>query len=95
MTYHIRNGKLVKGEKLHKREPEREQIKTSYHRELWMPGPVSRMARTIARAQLEREMRAKGQDPRNASEKQMENGVTVLLFNSGEFYLNKAKEVLR
>jgi len=95
MSYAIRGGKLVKRERLHKREPEREPIKTPYCRELWVPGPIQRMARTIARAQLEREMRAKGQDPRDASEKQMENGVTVLLFGSGEFYLNKAKEALR
>ena len=95
MSYVLRNGKLVKRERLHKREPQREVIKTSYHRELWQPGPVRDMARQIARIQFERELRAKGKDPRNISPGEMDNGVTVLLFNSGEFYLNKAKEALR
>jgi len=95
MSYVLRNGKLVKRERLHKREPTREIIKTSYHRELWQPGPVRDMAKSIAKVQFERELRAKGIDPRSITPRQMENGITVLLFNSGEFFLNKAKEALR
>jgi len=92
--YRRQNGKLVKVERLKRREPKREEIKTTYHRELWVPGPVQTMARTIALAQFKRELRAKGKRIEDISQRELENGVTVLLFNSGEFFLNKAKEAL-
>lgn len=95
MSYVLRGGKLVKRERLKRREPVREDIKTKYQRELWQPGPVQDMARSIAKVQLFREMRDKGKDPRLASAREIENGITVLLFNTGEYYLNKAKEALR
>lgn len=96
MSYHRVNGKLVKvrREKLSRREPVREPIKTQYQRELFNPGPVKDMARAIAKQQLFKEMRAKGKDPRDASPREIDNGITVLLFNAGEYYLNKAKDAL-
>ena len=95
MGYVLRNGKLVRRERLRRREPEREPIKTSYCRELWVPGPVQDMARAIAKQQFFREIRSRVKDPRLATAKEIENGITVLLFNTGEYYLNKAKEALR
>jgi hypothetical protein len=95
MGYVLRSGKLVKRERLRTREPKREPIKTSYHRELWAPGPVAEMARSIAKIQFMKELRAKGRDPKDVTSTELDNGVTVLLFNSGDYYLNKAKEALR
>lgn len=95
MSYIMRNGKLVKRERLNRREPVREPIKAPYCRELWVPGPVRDMARAIAKQQFMRELRSKGKDPRDLSSRELDNGITVLLFNSGDYYLNKAKEALR
>jgi hypothetical protein len=94
MSYHTVNGKLVKRERLKRREPVREPIKTKYQRELFMPGPVRDMAKAIAKQQLFKEMRAKGKDPRLATPREIDNGITILLFNAGEYYLNKAKDAL-
>jgi len=95
MGYVLRNGSLVKVEKVKRRKPVREEIKTTYHRELWNPGPVQDMARAIAKQQFLTELRRKGKDTTELSPKEIDNGVTVLLFNSGAYFLNKAKEALR
>lgn len=94
MAYVVRQGKLVRVAKV-KRKPAREPISNQYQRELWQAGPVRDMARMIAKQQLMRELRAKGKDPRLAGQAEIENGITVLLFNASSFYLNKAKEALR
>jgi len=94
MSYVIRKGKTVKLRRPRK-EHVREPIKTKYYRELWTTGPVAKVARMLAKEDLRKEWMRKGRDLREASEKQIDNGVTLLLFNSGEYYLNKAKEWLR
>ena len=94
MSYTQRNGKLIKRERLRRREPVREPITTRYQRELWNPGPVQDMARAIAKQQFFQEMRAKGIDPRSCTARQIENGITIILFNTGDVYLNKAKNAL-
>jgi len=94
MSYFLSNGKLVKRERLKRREPVREPIKAKYQRELFLPGPVKDMARSIAKQQLFKEMRAKGKNPKDATPREIDNGITILLFNAGEYYLNKAKDAL-
>jgi hypothetical protein len=95
MTYSVKGGKLVKRERLHRREPVREPIKTEYCRELWHSGPVSKVARMLAKEDYRKQLVRKGQDLRDYSEGWIDNEVTKLLFNSGPYYLNKAKEWLR
>lgn len=94
MSYRRVNGKLVKREKLRRPPPVREPIKSPYQHELFKPGPVRDMARAIARQQFVKELRAKGKDPRNVTATEMDNGITILLFNAGDYYLNKAKDAL-
>ena len=95
MSYVVRKGNLIKREKLRRRPPQREPINMGYQHELWKPGPVADMAWSIAKVQWEQDLRAKGIDPRTVSPGAMRQGVKVILFNSGEIYLNKAKEALR
>jgi hypothetical protein len=95
MSYFLRNGKLVRQQRVKRPEPIREPIKSPYQHELFKPGPVRDMAKAIAKQQFMRELRSKGRDPRDVSAAEMENGITILLFNAGEYYLNKAKEALR
>ena len=95
MSYIQRNGKLIKRERLKRREPQREPINMGYQHELWTPGPVQEMAWAIAKQQFFNDMRAKGVDPRTCSPGEIRNGIRLILFNTGEVYLNKAKEALR
>jgi hypothetical protein len=95
MSYDLRNGKLVRQEKLKRPKPVREPITTPFKHELFRPGPVRDMAKAIARQQFIKELRSKGRDPRDVSAGEMENGIIILLRNAGEYYLNKAKEALR
>ena len=94
MSYVQRNGKLVKREKLKRRAPQREPINMGYQHELHRDGPVRSMAWAIAKEQWKRDLRAKGIDWRDISEGQMRVGVELILFNTGEVYLNKAKAAL-
>lgn len=94
MSYRTVNGKLVRTERLKRPAPVREPIKSPYQHELFKPGPVRDMAKAIAKQQFIKELRAKGRDPRDVSATEMENGITILLFNAGEYYLNKAKDAL-
>jgi len=64
---------------------------TKFFRELWLKGPVRTEARRLARLELEANMRKRGEDPSKASKQQMENGITVLLFNSEDVFLKRAK----
>ena len=94
MSYSVRGGKLAKLRKS-QRQYVREPIKTKYFRELWTTGPVAKVARMLAKEDLRKRLMKEGHDLRNLSEKEVDNGVTVLLFNSEDYYLNRAKEWLR
>jgi len=94
MSYQLRNGKLIKRERLRRREPVREPIKTKYYRELWMDGPVRKEARRLARLDLRKEYEAKGGDFDSLSFTETNNAVTLLLFNSEDVYLQRAKHSL-
>jgi hypothetical protein len=95
MSYAIKDGKLIRRERLRKREPVREPIVAPYCKELWHHGPVSKVARMLAKEDYRKELMRKGQDLRQYSEKWIDNQVTVLLFNSGNHYMRRAKEWLR
>lgn len=64
---------------------------TKYYRELWNTGPVRTEARRLARADLAKQYNNKGQDLYLLSDRAIENAVTVLLFNSEDVYLKRAK----
>lgn len=95
MGYQIINGKVVRLRLPKKPRYSREPITTPFKHELFHSGPVRDMAWAIAKVQLFKEIRAEGKDPNLASSKQISDGITILLRNAGEYYLNKAKEALR
>lgn len=64
---------------------------TKYYRELWNTGPVRTEARRLAKLELEANCRKRGEDPRKLSHREMENAITVLLFNSEDIFLKRAK----
>ena len=63
----------------------------SYYRELWMNGPVRNEARRLAKEKLKEEFNRKGYRFDHVSPPQQENAITVLLFNSEDFFLKRAK----
>jgi hypothetical protein len=60
-----------------------------YYRELWNTGPVRTEARRLAAEMLREKYGAKVWD--NMTQKQRDNHVTVLLFNSEDVFLKRAK----
>ena len=62
-----------------------------YYRELWNNGPVRTEARRLARLDLRAHYIKQGKRLDLCTEKQVENAITVLLFNSEDIYLKRAK----
>jgi hypothetical protein len=62
-----------------------------YYRELWLKGPVRNEARRLAREELRKHYARKGEDFDLCSEVAIEKAITVLIFNSEDIYLKKAK----
>jgi len=88
MSYSLKNGKLIRKEKLRRRPPEREPIKTPHRNELFLNGPVKEMARRLAHNDLMASLRAKG---RRYDVPLEHESVTVMLYNAQEYYWHKAK----
>lgn len=64
---------------------------TKYYRELWIKGPVRTEARRLAKQALADSLKARGIRIDLQTPKQVENAITVLLFNSEDVYLKRAK----
>ena len=62
-----------------------------YYRELWLKGPVRNEARRLARLDIFKIFTKKGKNPNLCSDIAIEKAVTVLLFNSEDIYLKRAK----
>lgn len=65
--------------------------KPQYYRELWNEGEVAKEARRIARNDYIAELRQHGVDPNTISNRAIDHEVDVLLFNSEDHYLARAK----
>lgn len=64
---------------------------TKYYRELWNNGPVRTEARRLARERLKETLAKQGSRLDLCTPKQIENAITVLLFNSEDVFLKQAK----
>jgi hypothetical protein len=69
----------------------REPIKPKYHRELWNDGPVRTEALRLARLEVLKIMRKKGENPKDYTETALWKATTVMLFESEDVFLKRAK----
>jgi hypothetical protein len=63
----------------------------TYYRELWLKGPVRNEARRLAREELRKQYAKKGINIDHASPGTVEKEIIVLLYNTEDIFLKKAK----
>lgn len=64
---------------------------TKYYRELWNSGPVRTEARRLAELMLKGAYARDHKDWNLLSQRQKDNAITVMLFNSEDVFLKRAK----